>query len=230
MSFCYSGVPEWDSKGGAIHTGAEIQPPSTQRDSTGALEEQYAWFAVHTRSRHERKVAAQLDEKRIDSYLPTLKKMHHWSDRQKVVDQPLFPGYVFVRMQPEDRTRVSVLRTNGVVGFVGIQGRGIPIPDQEIENIQKLLSNDVPFEPYPFLRIGQRVRIRGGYLDSIEGILVAKNADRSVVVSIELIQRSLAVRVSGFDLEPIHESRFPHPDSDSRYLRNSNSRLHPREN
>ena len=96
-----------------------------------------------------------------------------------------------------------MLRTNGVVAFVGIQGQGIPIPDAEIENIQILLSSKVPFEPYPFLSVGQKVRIRGGYLDGIEGIRTAKNADRSVVISVDLIQRSLAVRLSGFDLEPI---------------------------
>ena len=162
-----------------------------------------AWFAVHTRSKCERKVATQLREMQINCFLPTMKEVHLWSDRRKVIDQPLFPGYLFVRIPAEGRTRVTVLRTNGVVGFVGIQGQGIPIPDVEIENIQILLSSKVPFEPYPFLSVGQKVRIHGGYLDGIEGILAAKNSDRSVVISIDLIQRSLAVRVSGFDLEPV---------------------------
>ncbi|HXH50632.1 MAG TPA: UpxY family transcription antiterminator [Terriglobia bacterium] len=162
-----------------------------------------AWFAVHTRSKCEKKVATQLDDMQIKSFLPIVKEIRSWSDRRKVIDQPLFPGYVFVRIPSEDRVRISVLRTNGVVGFVGVQGQGIPIPDTEIENIQTLLSSRVPFEPYPFLRVGEKVRIRGGYLDGIEGILAAKNSDQSVVISIDLIQRSLAVRVSGFDLEPI---------------------------
>lgn len=171
--------------------GAEFPPASR------------AWFAVHTRSKCEKKVATQLGERQINCFLPTVKEVHLWSDRRKVIDQPLFPGYVFVRIPAEDSTRVTVLRTNGVASFVGNQGQGIPIPDSEIENIQVLLSSKVPFEPYPFLRVGQKVRIRGGYLDGVEGILAAKNSDRSVVISVDLIQRSLAVRVSGFDLDPV---------------------------
>lgn len=161
------------------------------------------WFAVHTRSKCEKKVASQLDDLQIKCFLPIVQEIRSWSDRRKVIDQPLFPGYVFVRIPSEDRVRVSVLRTTGVVGFVGVQGQGIPIPDPEIENIQALLSSRVPFEPYPFLCVGQKVRIRGGYLEGVEGILAAKNSDWSVVISINLIQRSLAVQVSGFDLEPI---------------------------
>lgn len=185
----------------------QLIPQPNQMTSASAFvgfsPEALSWFAVHTRSRCEKKVSMQLGEKQINSFLPTVKEVRLWSDRRKIIEQPLFPGYVFVRIPSEDKTRVSVLRTNGVVGFVGIQGQGIPIPDHEIENIQTLLSSSVPFEPYPFLRIGQRVRIRGGYLDGIEGILTAKNSDRSVVISVDLIQRSLAVRVSGFDLEAI---------------------------
>jgi len=96
-----------------------------------------------------------------------------------------------------------VLRTTGVFGFVGAKGNGAPIPDKEIEDIQTLIGASVPFSLYPFLQVGRRVRIRGGCLNGIEGILVAKNEDQSVVVSVELIQRSLAVRVSGFSLEMI---------------------------
>ena len=169
----------------------------------GLLPAPDSWFAVHTRSKCEKKVASQLDDLQIKCFLPIVKEIRTWSDRRKVIDQPLFPGYVFVRIPSEDRARVSVLRTSGVVGFVGVQGQGIPIPDPEIENIQTLLSSRVPFEPYPFLCVGQKVRIRGGYLDGVERILAAKNSDWSVVISIDLIQRSLAVQVSGFDLEPI---------------------------
>lgn len=162
-----------------------------------------SWYAVQTRSRHERKVATQLDEKCVMNYVPMFKEVHRWSDRRKTVEQPLFPGYVFVRMAKQDATRVSVLRTSGVVRFVGIQGDAIPIPEKEIEAIQTLLSAEIPFGLSPFLHAGQRVRIRGGYLDGVEGILVAQNSDQSVVISIELIQRSLAIRVTGFDLETI---------------------------
>ena len=89
------------------------------------------------------------------------------------------------------------------MGFVGICGVGLPIPDKEIEDIQTLLAQNVTCALYPFIRMGQRVRIRGGCLDGVEGILVAKNSDRNLVVSIELIQQSVAVRIDGYDVEPV---------------------------
>jgi transcription termination/antitermination protein NusG len=172
-------------------------------NATAFASEDVYWFAVQTRSRHEKKVATLLAEKQIAAYLPLLKEVHRWSDRRKMVEQPLFPGYVFVRIPKADEPRIAVLRTSGVVRFVGIQGEGIPISDREIENVQTLISTETPYGFHPFLRAGQKVRIRGGYLDGVEGILVAKNSDQSVVVSVELIQRSLAIRVAGFDLENI---------------------------
>jgi len=186
-----------------MHSLQRYQESASLSTSAGFTPAPQSWFAVHTRSKCEKKVATQLSEREINCFLPTVKEVRLWSDRRKVIDQPLFPGYVFVRIPPEDTMRVTVLRTNGVAGFVGIQGQGIPIPDGEIENVQLLLSSKVPYQPYPFLRVGQKVRIRGGFLDGVEGILAAKNSDRSVVISVDLIQRSLAVRVSGFDLEPV---------------------------
>jgi transcription termination/antitermination protein NusG len=181
----------------------QLNELSSQSACAGLWPEPLTWYAIHTRSKCEKKVATQLDNKQINCFLPAVKEMRFWSDRQKVIERPLFPGYVFVRIPGEDEPRIPVLRTNGVVGFVGSQGRGTPIPDSEMENIQTLLSSSIHFEPYPFLRVGQRVRVRGGYLDNIEGILVSKNSDRSLVISVSLIQRSLAISVSGFDLEPI---------------------------
>jgi transcription termination/antitermination protein NusG len=165
--------------------------------------EDTAWYAIHTRSRHEKTVATQLEQKGLTTFLPLLKEVHRWSDRRMLVEQPLFQGYVFIRIPFSAEYRLAVLTTSGVAGFVGIQGRALPIPDKQIEDVQTLLAGRILFGEYPFLRLGQRVRIRGGCLDGVEGILVAKNSDRSVVVSIDLIQRSLAVRVSGFDLEVI---------------------------
>ncbi len=162
-----------------------------------------SWYAIRTRSRHEKTVNKQLEEKSILTYLPLVKEIHRWSDRRKLVEQPIFPGYVFVRTTNSGENRACVLMTTGVVGFVGEQGWGLPIPDKEIADIRTLLASEVPFTDFPFLRLGQRVRIRGGCLDGIVGILSAKNSDRSVIVSVEIVQRSLAIRVSGFDLEVI---------------------------
>lgn len=161
------------------------------------------WYAVHTRSRHEKKVADEIHSKGIRSFLPLISRKHRWSDRQKEVQLPLFPGYVFVHTTFDPETRISVLRTTGVAGFVGDQGRGTPIPEKQIEDVRLIVDQKIAFEAYPFLEINQRVRIRGGSLDGVEGVLAAKNADASLVVSIDLIKRSILVRVTGYELEKV---------------------------
>lgn len=161
------------------------------------------WYAIHTRPRHEKFVVSQLRDRGITTFLPLVSQVRVWSDRRKLVQLPLFSGYVFVRVFLSGEARVRVLRTNGVVSFVGVRGEGIPIPDRQIEDIQVLLNNQIPSVCYPFLKLGQRVRIRGGCMDGVEGILVGRKGDRSLVVSVDLIQRSLAIRIDGYDVEMI---------------------------
>ena len=161
------------------------------------------WYAIKTSSRHEKKVAEEIHSKGIRSFLPLVNRLHRWSDRKKEVQLPLFPGYVFVHTSPSPESRIFVLRTPGVACFVGSQGRGTPIPEKQIDDIRLILDRNVPFELYPFLEINQRVRIRGGSLDGVEGTLAAKNSDHSLVVSINLIQRSILVRVTGYELEKV---------------------------
>ncbi len=167
-----------------------------------------SWYAVQTMPRHEKKVSGELEAKQIQSFLPEISEVRQWSDRKRLIESPLFPGYVFVRIAAESRARIAVLRTNGVVGFVGVRGAGTPIPECEIAAIQAVLTQQVPVREHPFLNIGQRVRIRGGALDGIEGILDAVKGDQSLVISVELIQRSLAVTISGYHVEPVHEPHF----------------------
>jgi transcription antitermination factor NusG len=159
------------------------------------------WFAVQTWPRYEKKVANECHTKNINSFLPLVPSKRQWSDRVRTVHLPLFPSYLFVRISETVEARIPVLRTTGVMKFVGDRGMGIPIPDSEIESVRLLLSRGIPFEAHPFLSVGQRVRIRGGSLDSVEGILQAKNDDFSLVVSIHIIQRSLSVRVAGYQVE-----------------------------
>ena len=173
------------------------------RPPAAAAPEEFFWYAVHTRARHEKKVAAQLNEKEVITFLPLLAATHRWSDRQKVVELPLFPGYLFVRIVPSGYTRLQVLQTFSVVGFVEAQGKGLSIPDKQIEDLQTLLAKKVPCALYPFLREGQRVRIRGGCLDGIEGILVVCDSDRSLVLSVDRISRSVVIRITGYDVEAI---------------------------
>jgi transcription antitermination factor NusG len=163
---------------------------------------QMNWYAIRTRSRHEKLVARQLLELGVTTFVPLSTQVRQWSDRRKLVEFPLFPGYAFVHMQYEPQERMRVLRTTGVVGFVGSHGQGMAIPDKQIEDVRTILDSRVPCESYPFLKIGQRVRIRGGALEGTEGILVEHQADRMLVVSVELIQRSVSIRLQGYDLEP----------------------------
>jgi transcription antitermination factor NusG len=160
-----------------------------------------AWFAVQTWPRYEKKVTAELKKKAIEVFLPLQASLHEWSDRRRVVQVPLFPNYVFVRIPEQLDSRIFVLRTNGVANFVGSTSAGTPISESEIESVRTILQRGVPCQSHPFLSIGERVRIHGGSLDGIEGILVEKNEDLSLVVSINIIQRSLAVRVAGYRVE-----------------------------
>jgi transcription antitermination factor NusG len=161
------------------------------------------WFAVQTRPRYEKKVALELQEKGIECFLPLHSVKRQWSDRKQAVSLPLFPGYTFVRIIPAQHLRVAVLRTNGVINFVGPKGTGAIIPDGEIEAVQAILKENIPFKLYPYLKVGRAVHIRGGCLDGIKGILTKINGDQSLIISVELIQRSVAMRVTGYDIEPV---------------------------
>jgi transcription antitermination factor NusG len=146
-------------------------------------------------------VATQLQGRGVNTFLPLTTQVHRWSDRNKKVQLPLFPGYAFVQVYPSAEERVKVLQADGVVSFVGMPpGEGTPISDEQIEGIRILLNN-VRCTSYPFLKVGQRIRVRGGCLDGIEGILVARNGNRTLVLTVEPIQRSIAVSIDGYDFE-----------------------------
>lgn len=161
------------------------------------------WYALQTRARHEKVIAQRLREQGVTAFLPLVTETHRWSDRKKVVELPLFSCYLFVRLCPMDEHRLNVLRLEGVFRFVGVKGQGIIIPDAQIESVKTLLSQQIPYRTHPFLKIGQRVRIRSGALAGVEGILVAREGDSTLVVSVDAIQRSLAIRIEGYDVEAV---------------------------
>jgi transcription antitermination factor NusG len=167
------------------------------------LAEEPRWYAIQTRCRFEKKVATQLQNKGIETFLPLVKEVHRWSDRRQVIELPLFPGYGFVRASLSPYCQLRIVQTAGVYGFIAMNGLPAPIPDRQIEDVQRLLSHEISCKAYPFLRAGQRVRIRGGCFDGLEGILVSENEDHSLVISIEAIQRSLAIRIEGYDVQPV---------------------------
>jgi transcription antitermination factor NusG len=161
------------------------------------------WYALHTRARHEKTVERRLRDQGMESYVPTTMEVHRWSDRKQKVEVPLFSCYVFIRclLSAEDRTRVY--RLESVHGFVSMHGSSLPIPDEQIESIQKVLTQTAPWRSYPFLKVGQRVRIRGGAMDGVEGVFLSENGDHSLIISVDAIQRSMAVRIDGYDVEPV---------------------------
>lgn len=160
-----------------------------------------AWYAAQTRSRHERLVAYHLEARKIDQYLPTITETHVWSDRRKRVEVPLFPGYVFVHINATNERRVEILKTPGVVRFVGSNLGGTPIPAEQIESVRTLIGRNIPWAPYPFLKSGQRVRVRNGALEGVEGIFVKRIGANSLVISVDAIQRSLCVSIQGYALD-----------------------------
>ncbi len=166
-------------------------------------QDELRWYALHTRARHEKAIEHRLRDQGMETFVPTTVEVHRWSDRKKKVEVPLFSCYVFVRctLSAEDRTRVY--RVESVHGFVGSRGSSLPIPNEQIESIQKVLTQTAPWRSYPFLKVGQRVRVRGGAMDGVEGVFLSENGDHSLIISVDAIQRSMAVRIDGYDVEPV---------------------------
>lgn len=161
------------------------------------------WYALLTRVRHERNVAHKLRERGVATFLPLVTEIRRWSDRKKLVEFPLFSCYVFAKLVPTKEGRLIALGIDGVFSLVGARGEGTPIPDEQINAVQRLVERRLPWHSYPFLKIGQRVRIRSGALDGVEGILVSRSGESTLVVSVDVIQRSLALRIEGYDVEPV---------------------------
>lgn len=166
-----------------------------------------AWYAIHTRSRHEKRVVSELHRRGIVTFLPLYSEVRQWSDRRMSVEVPLFSCYAFVNIDFSNSNRVEVLRTAGVLSFVGGNHHSVSIADLEIETIQRLLASHIGVTYHPFLNVGQRVRLRGGALEGIEGILTRFNGSSRLVISVETIQRSLSITVDGCDVEPIAANR-----------------------
>ena len=178
-----------------IGAGSTIKQFGPALDSVEAR-----WYAVYTRAQHEKQVAKQLAERDIANYLPMYESVHRWKDRWKKVELPLFAGYIFVHI-PLQR-RLDVLRIPSVVRLVGFNGAPTAIPEEEIESLRRALEAGVRAEPHPFWPVGRRVRITAGPLAGREGTLKRWKGVR-VVLSVELIQRSVLVDMEAAGLEPL---------------------------
>jgi len=139
----------------------------------------------------------------LTTFLPLVSEVHRWSDRWKRVELPLFSCYIFVKLIRTSRDRLWLSQVDGVFGIVGVRGEGTPIPDEQIKAVRALVAQRLPWSFHPFLKIGQQVRIRGGSLDGVEGVLLSRSGDRTLIISVDAIQRSLAVRIEGYEVEPL---------------------------
>ncbi len=159
------------------------------------------WYAAYTRAQHEKRVAQYLEQCAVESFLPVYEAVHRWKDRKMRLQLPLFPGYVFVRLALCDR--LQVLRVPSVVRLVGFNGAPTALAECEVESLRNALTNGVRAEPHPYLRVGRRVRITAGPLAGREGILKRWKGDFRVVLSTELIQRSILVDVDASAVVPV---------------------------
>ena len=157
------------------------------------------WYAIYTRSRHEKKVAAALEDRGIEVFLPLRSVVNRWKDRRKELQLPLFGGYLFVRITPD--LRLPVLKVGGVVRFVGNAAGAIPVPEEQIQAIQKLVESGLQYDPYPYLKEGMSIMIRRGPLKGVEGILISKRKKHLLVLSVDLIQQSAALEINISDTD-----------------------------
>lgn len=181
----------------ALYEGTEV---TTTAVAEAELISTAPWSAIQTKYHYEKRVAAQLDNKGVEVYLPLRTESHSWSDRHKLITIPLFPGYAFVRVGGSVDLRLQVLRTVGFMRFVNFRGATASVLPKQIEDLRTLLKEEVPFSLYPFVEAGRRVRIRGGCLHGLEGVLLNHDKDR-LVISIASIERSLVIQIQGYQLE-----------------------------
>jgi len=151
------------------------------------------WFALQVRTRHEAGVARFLSGRGYEPFVPMYESRREWSDRIKLVETPLFPGYLFCRF--DINNRLPILTTPGVIQVVGFNRTPIPVEDAEIDAIQNLVASGFPSQPWPFLQAGDRVQINSGPLRGLEGLLVELKGSHRLVVSVTLLQRSVAVEI-----------------------------------
>jgi transcription termination/antitermination protein NusG len=159
------------------------------------------WFALWTRSRHEKIVRDQLAKKSdVDVFLPTIGKWSRWKDRKKKIDWPLFPGYVFAKFVPDER--VGVLKVDGVVQIISNNGMLSPIPDEEIDSIRVMVESELAYDPVPLMKEGDMVKVVHGPLKGVVGRLVTKKGVQArLVLSVDLIGQAVSVEVDAADVK-----------------------------
>jgi transcription antitermination factor NusG len=158
------------------------------------------WYALRTRSRHEKLVRDRLAGQGIEHLLPTVTRLSQWKDRKKEIEVPLFSGYCFARFPWQDRN--PVLMVSGVVEIVGGGHRPEPVPDEEIAALKTLMASTLRYDAHPYLHEGMAVEVIRGPLEGIRGILLRKDKRHRLVISVHLIQQAAAVEIDASDVAP----------------------------
>jgi transcription antitermination factor NusG len=174
-------------------------------NNQSATEPGFNWYALYVHARKESLVASQLKGLGLECFLPTYKSVRKWSDRVKEVEQPLFPSYLFCRFDYQDRR--AVVMTSGVLQIVGNGRTALPVASEEISAIQQAVSSGTSHQPWPYIEVGERVRVARGTLSGLEGILINFKGNHRVVLSVSLLQRSVALEVDLAWLVPVGEQR-----------------------
>ena len=162
----------------------------------------HRWYALHVRSRYERAVSTVLRYKGFAEFLPVYRSRRQWSQRIAEIELPLFPGYVFCSFDPAER-RVPIMTTPGVMGIVGFGGKPVPIEDGEIQAIHRVLETGIAAEPWKYIESGQRVRVEHGALAGLEGIFIEVKKNYRLLLSLTLLQRSVAIQIDAACVVPI---------------------------
>jgi transcription antitermination factor NusG len=160
-----------------------------------------SWYAAYTRPRHEKRVAQQLEERGIEHFLPVYRSVRRWKDRRKGVNLVLFPSYIFIHMELANRLRV--LQLPGVVRFVSFNGLPATIPDVDVEALKNGLSHNLHPEHHPYLTAGRRVKVMSGPLSGAQGILLRRKNNCRLVISLEVIMRSVSLEIDEGDVVPV---------------------------
>ncbi len=166
------------------------------------------WYAVQVRHHHEARVATALDHKGYDPFLPSYRVRRRWSDRTVEIDSPLFPGYVFCRFDASQR-RLPVVTTPGVIRIVSGPGGPVPVEEREIAAVRAVVASGIASRPWPYLKAGQRVRIRYGALEGIEGVFLEIRNQQRLIVSVSLLQRSIQVDIDSSMVVPVNAAWRP---------------------
>lgn len=213
MKVQYSGIliaPLWQARGVDGSVLAVAHPLANGKMGSTVPTFQAArldakWYALHVNCRKEALVASQIKGRGFECFLPTYKSLRKWSDRTKEIEQALFPSYLFCRFDYTQRQ--PIVTVSGVIQVVG-NGRGpVAVPDSEVAALQLAVSSGLPSQPWPYLNIGERVRVNYGHLSGLEGILVNFKGNHRVVLSVTLLQRSVAMEVDLSWVVPVGETR-----------------------